>query len=95
MALGLVLVAEEEGPGGGVLFIHLVEACGEAVVAVLDLDFLGVDMERVVEGDVGGLIVDEEEGGVEGIGEEPGFEASDAEDVVLRQRDAFDGEEFL
>lgn len=48
-----------------------------------------------MEGDVGGLIVDEEEGGVEGGGEESGLEAGDAQEIVLCEGDALDGEEFL
>jgi hypothetical protein len=44
-ALGLGLVAEEKGPGGGVLLGHVVEAGGEAEVAVLDFDAFGIDFK--------------------------------------------------
>ena len=48
LALGLGLVAEEEGPGGGVLAIHGMETGGEAVVAILDADVLGADLEVIL-----------------------------------------------
>ncbi len=99
VALGLGLIAEEEGPGGGVLAVHVMEACGEAVEAILHAGFflhhVGIAVEVLMQGDEGGFVLDVEEGSVERVGEEAGFEASDAEEVVLGEGDAFDGEEFL
>jgi hypothetical protein len=95
VALSLGLIAEEEGPGVEVLAGHGVEAGGEEVVAVLGADFHGVDVEQFVEGNEGDFVVHVEHGSVEGGGEEAGFEARHADEVVLGEGDAFDGEEFL
>jgi hypothetical protein len=48
-----------------------------------------------MERDEGGLVRGDEKRFVEGGGEEPGLEARDAQEIVLRERDAFDGEELL
>ncbi len=95
LALGLSLVAEEEVPGGGGFAVHVMEALGEEVVAVLDADFGGIDVEFVVEGREGDFIFEVEERAVDGDRKEARFEARQAEDVVLGEGDAFDGEEFL
>lgn len=95
LALGLGLVAEEEAPSGGGFGVHVVEALGEEVVAVLDLHFGGIDVEFFVEGNDGGFVFEVEEDAVEGGGEEAGFKARYPEYVVLGEGDAFDGEEFL
>lgn len=71
------------------------EALGEAVVAILHLDAFRIDVERVVKWDEGSFVGGDEEGGVEGVGEEAGFEAGEAQEVVLSEGDAFDGEDFL
>ncbi len=93
MALGLGLVAEEEAPGGGVVDVHFVEAVGEEVA--LGLRFVGVVFEFVVEGDVGDVVIAIDEDFVEGGGAEAGLHAGDAEEAVLGEGDAFEGEEFL
>jgi hypothetical protein len=93
---GLNLVAEEQGPGVGLLVAgHAVEAFGEGVVAVLgsrDFDIAIAD-ELLGHGD------EELAGGVEGLveagGKEAGLEARDAEHGLLGQGDALDGEQLL
>jgi len=92
-ALGLGLVAEENGPGGGVSG-EAGEALGEAEVAILAAG----DLERVSE-DFGEELAHGESFGVhdfiEADGEEAVFEGGAAEQGLLGEGDAFDGEEFL
>jgi hypothetical protein len=95
VALGLGLVTEEQRPGGGVGRDHTFEAVGEAVIAVLDFDVFRGALELVMERDKGGFVLVVLEGVVEGDGSQAGFEAGEAEEGVLGERDAFDGEEFL
>jgi hypothetical protein len=92
-ALGLGLVAEEEGETVGV-FVEAVEAFGEQVVAVLDLgDLVIVVDERFANSHQGAAVA------VEGLVEEgatqAGVEAFDAEEGLLGEGDTLDGEELL
>jgi hypothetical protein len=95
LALGLSLVAEEERPGVG-LGGEAEEAGGEEVVAVLgagDFD-IAIAGEGLVHGEEG-LIVADAEGFVEAGGEEAAFEAGGAEDGLLGEGHALQGEELL
>jgi hypothetical protein len=91
--LGLGLVAKEELPGIG-LADHLAEALGEGEVAILGAGDVDVFDEVVGHGTDGsiGITID---GEVEGASEEAGFQAGDAEEGLLGESDALDGEEFL
>lgn len=93
VALGLGLVAEEEAPGGGVLHVDAMEAVGEEVA--LGLEFVGIVVEFAIERDGGGFLIALDEDFVERSGAEAGFDAGDAEEAVLGEGDAFEGEEFL
>ena len=92
-ALGLGLIAEEEGKAVGV-FVEAVEAFGEEVVAVLGLgDFVIVVDELVGDAHQGAAVAVEgliEEGGAKAV-----VEAFDAEEGLLGEGDALDGEELL
>ena len=93
MAFRLGLIAQEQGPTVGAAG-HPVEAFAQQVVAVLgacDFDIAAGEF-RVHEGygvaeAVAGLI--------EAGGEEAGFEAGGAEERLLGESDALEGEEFL
>ena len=91
-AFGLGLIAEEDGPGG--IAGHLaVEAEGEEVVAILlagDFDALGQLGVHAQDGGIGAV-----EGFIEAGGEEAGFEAGDAEEALLGEGDALEGEALL
>ena len=91
-ALRLGLIPQEQRPTAGLLD-HAVEAFGEGVVAVLlarDLQAAGEFFGHQEQGlAVGG------EGFVEAVGEQAGLEAGGAEERLLRQGDALDGEELL
>ena len=93
VALGLGLVAEEEGPTVGVSG-HALEAVGEGVVADLVALDLGVGEEGGIEGNERSDIV-VVEGVVEGVGEHTGFEAGGADEGELGDGDALGGEQFL
>ncbi|MEI9814666.1 MAG: hypothetical protein WDO18_19390 [Acidobacteriota bacterium] len=95
MALGLILIAEEEGPGGGVFAIHVMEAVGEAVVAILHADLFARNLERVMEWDERRFVGGNHERFIERGGAEAGFKARDTEQVVLGDGEAFDGELLL
>ena len=90
-ALGLGLVAEKEFPGLGV-FGKVAEAFGEDEVLLLAAAHLegGVAEVGVEEVDRFGVA-----GIVEAGGEEAAFEAGGAEEVLLGEGDALNGEEFL
>ena len=92
-ALGLGLIAEEEGKTVGV-FVEAVEAFGEEVVAVLRLgDFVIVVDERVGDAHQGAAVA--VEGLIEEGGAQAGVEAFDAEEGLLGEGDTLDGEELL
>jgi len=92
MAFGLGLIAQEQRPAQGG-FRHAVETLGEGVIAVLgagDLDIPGELLGHREEWTPAGV-----EGLIETGGEEAGFEARGAEEGLLGEGDALDGEEFL
>jgi hypothetical protein len=96
LALGEDLVTHEQRPGVGYLAGgHAVEAFGEGVGAVLGLR----DGEIAIADELLGHGDEETAGGVEGFveasGEETALEVGDAEDGLLGQGDALDGEELL
>jgi hypothetical protein len=94
LAFGLGLVAEEEGPTIA-LADGAQEAIGEEVVAVLgagDFD-IAIAGEFLVHGDEG--VIASVEGFVEAVGEEAGLQAGGAEDGLLGEGHAFQGDEFL
>ena len=93
MALGLGLVAKEKGPGGGALDVHFMEAVCEEVV--IRLGRIGLLFQFIVKGDSGRILVALEEDFVECGGAESGLDASDAEEVVLSESDALEGEDLL
>jgi hypothetical protein len=92
-AFGLGLVAQEEGKARGV-FVDAVEAFGEEIVAVLRHgDFVIVVDECVADFHEGFALAGEsliEEGGADAF-----VEAFDAEEDLLGESDALDGEELL
>jgi hypothetical protein len=94
LALGLGLVAEEKGPGVGLLG-GAVEAFAEDEIAILDAG----DFDVAIAGELRGHQVHGFAFGVEGLveagGEEAGFEAGGADEGQLAAGDALDGEEFL
>ena len=93
-ALGLGLVAEEQRPTVGV-FDHAMESFAQGVGAVLaagDFD-ISIAGQGSAHGGPWGLIVIE--GLIHAYGEESGFEARGAENGLLGQRHAFEGELFL
>jgi hypothetical protein len=71
------------------------EAIGEGVVAVLGFGDFDIAMADEVLGHGDKELAGGVEGFVEATGEEAGFEASDAENGLLGQGDALDGEQFL
>jgi hypothetical protein len=94
LAIGIDLLAAEKSTDIG-LDGHLARALSGGVVAVLRAgDFDVAIAEEVCRHGTEGLA-----GGVEGViesdGEEAGFETIAAEDGLLAERDALDGEEFL
>ena len=94
LALGLGLVAEEDGPAIG-LAAEAEESFGEAVVAVLGAsDFDGaISGEFLAHGCEGAIVG--VEGCVEGGCEQAGLEPGGAEDGLLGKGHAFEGEQFL
>jgi hypothetical protein len=92
MALGLGLVTEEQGPTVGAAD-QTVKARGQGEIAVLGAGDFEVAGEFVAHGGDG--VAAAVEGFVERGGEEAGFEAGGAEDGLLGEGDALDGEEFL
>src|ERR1019366_2105256 len=92
-SLGLGLIAEEEGKTVGV-FVEAMEAFGEEVVAVLRLgDFVIVVDKRFANAHQGAAIA--VEGLVEEGGAHAGVEGLDAEEGLLGEGDALDGEKLL
>jgi hypothetical protein len=92
-ALGLGLIAEEEGKTVGV-FVEAVEAFGEEVVAILGLgDFVIFVDEAGADAHQGATVAID--GFVEAGGAQAGVEEFNAEEGLLSEGDAFDGEEFL
>jgi hypothetical protein len=92
-ALGLGLIAEEEGEAVGVL-VEAVEAFGEEVVAVLGLgDFVIVVDEGFADAHERAAFAIE--GFIEAGGGDADVEAFDAEEVLLGEGDALNGEELL
>jgi hypothetical protein len=94
-ALGLSLIAEEEGPTVGLL-AEAMEAFGEEEVAVLgagDLD-IAVAAEFLIHGEEG-FVVGDVEGFVEAVGEEAGLQAGGAADGLLSDGHALQGEQLL
>src|ERR1039457_2014456 len=92
-ALGLGLVAEEEGETIGV-FVEAVEAFGEEVVAVLGLsDFVIFVDELWANAHQGAAVA--VDGLVEAGSAHAVVEAFDAEEGLLGEGDAHDGEELL
>ena len=92
MAFGLGLIAKEQGPTVGG-FHHAVETLAEGIVAVLGAGDLEIGGE---------LLVQQEErppAGIEDLietgGKEAGLKASGAEEGLLGEGDALDGEKFL
>ena len=94
LALGLGLVAQEQGPGVGLLG-GAVEAFAENEIAILDAG----DFDVAIAGEFGGHQVHGFAFGVESLvearSEEAGFEAGGADEGHLAGGDALDGEEFL
>ena len=91
-AFGLGLEAEESGGHSG-LTIEDFEAVGEPKGAVLGGRDIDVVTDLAAFEDVG--IVGADHGGLQAIGEESGFEGVHAEQGVLGEGDALDGEAFL
>ena len=92
LAFRLGLVAQEELPGVG-LAVQAVEAIGEGIVAVLLAGDLDVADEVLAHGGEGPALVVQTL--VEAGGEEAGFESGGADEGLLGEGDALDGEEFL
>jgi hypothetical protein len=91
-ALGLGLVAEEAGPGVLRPAVHVDEALGEDEVTVLGPgDFEAADEGLGHDGDLRGVLDDV----VQGAGEDAGFQAVGAEDGLLGEGHALEGEHFL
>jgi hypothetical protein len=94
VTLGLGLIAQQEGKAVG-LAGHAMEAVAQQVIAVLGAGDFDIAVARdggIHEADgLAGVV----EGLVEAGGEETGFEAGAAEDGLLGQGDAFEGQEFL
>ncbi len=94
VALGLGLIAEQQGPGIGALR-HAVEARSQGEVAVLSAG----DFDVAVAGQLGAHgsegVIAVIDGHIHAGGEEPGFQARRAEEGMLGQGDALDGEQFL
>jgi hypothetical protein len=88
LALGLGLVAEEDGPDVAAVEGVAPEAVGDDVIAALLEVGLAGDGELGPE-HVGG------DGSVKGAREEACFEAGDPEDAELRQGDALDGKHLF
>ena len=94
VALGLGLIADGQGPTVGLLD-HPVESFAQEGVTVLgacdfDIPITGEFCVHEDHGVIGGV-----EGLVEAGGKEAGLEARGAEDCLLCEGDALDGEEFL
>jgi hypothetical protein len=87
VALGLGLVAQEQGPG--TVVDGAAEAFGDGVVAVL------AALPDEALGQVDDRMSDVIRDVVAKASEEAGFETGGAEDGVLGQSDALDGEQFL
>jgi hypothetical protein len=93
MAFGLSLIAQEQRPTIGLLD-HAVETFGQGEVAVLgagDFD-IAIAGQGLAHGDDGIAAV---HGLVEAGGEEAGLEAGGAEESLLREGHALEGEDFL
>jgi hypothetical protein len=94
MAFRLGLITESQGPTVG-LFHQAVESFAQRVVAVLgagdfDIPLTGEFWDHEDHRAIAGV-----EGLVEAGGEEAGFQARAAEDSLLGEGEALDGEEFL
>ena len=94
VAFGLGLIAESQGPTVG-MFHQAVESFAQCVVAVLGAG----DFDIPIPGEFWGHEDYRAKAGVEGLveagGEEAGFQARGAEDSLLGEGEALDGEEFL
>jgi hypothetical protein len=94
VAFGLGLVAQQERPGVG-LPGETVEAFGEKEVSILRADHFDVAIaHKILAHENVGMAV-AIDGLIEAGGEETGFEAGGAEQGLLREGDAFDGEKLL
>ena len=94
MTLVLGLIAEQEAETVG-LAVQAMEAIAQQVVAVLgagDFDIAVAGDDRVQEADGFAVVI---EGLVQAGGEETGFEAGAAEDGLLGDGGAFEGEDLL
>src|ERR1039457_424135 len=92
-ALGLGLIAQEQAPTvGGV--DEALEAFGEEEVTILGLDDSNIVVDEVAaDADQGPAVA--AEALIEAVGEQAGFEAGGAEEGLLGEGDALDGEELL
>ena len=86
------LIAEEQSEAVGHAGLDL-ETFGQGVGAVLSCRDFDTAGEVVGQGEGQGAIV--REGGVEARGEQAGFESGAAEEGLLREGDALDGEQLL
>jgi hypothetical protein len=91
-AFGLRLVAEEQSDAVGSAGLEL-EAFGQGEGAVLGLGDLDPMGDVIGQGE--GQVAVVGEGGVEARGDHSGFEGGDAEEGLLGEGDALDGEQFL
>ncbi len=91
-AFGLGLEAEEGGGHTGLAVVDS-EAVGEPEGAVLGARDFDVVADLAAFEDLG--IVGADHGGFQAVGEEAGFEGVHAEQGVLGEGDALDGEAFL
>jgi hypothetical protein len=91
-AFGLGLITEEELPGVGA-DEEALKAGGEAEGAILGAGDVDIGCELLVE-EIGGEAIDGD-GLIQGEGMESGFEAGAAQQGLLGEDDALDGEEFL
>jgi hypothetical protein len=92
--LGLGLVAQEEGKAAGGVFVDVVEAFGEEIVAVLGHGDFVIPVDQFVADAHEGFAL-AGEGLIEEGGGDAFVEAFDAEEGLLGEGDALDGEEFL
>src|ERR1019366_4860277 len=93
-AFGLGLVAQEEGKAAGGVFVDAVKAFGEEIVAVLGHGDFVIAVDEFVADAHEGLAV-AGKGLIEEGGGNAFVEAFDAEEDLLGEGDALDGEEFL
>jgi hypothetical protein len=94
LALGLGLIAEENGPAVG-LAGEAHETIGETVIAILGAGDFGGTFAGELFAHGGERAIVGVERFVDTGGEEAGFEAGGAEHGLLGESHAFEGEEFL